>query len=105
MTLTLWDMGIFVVYLAVVITIGFLSGKKGKDSTSNFFLAGRGLPWFVIGFSLIASSISSEQFIGEVGWGYKHGMAVSNWEWLCWPTCRRYLRALGYRRRRRRTVQ
>jgi SSS family solute:Na+ symporter len=34
---------------------------------------------------MIAASISSEQFIGEVGWGYKYGMAVANWEWLVWP--------------------
>ncbi len=79
------DIGIFIIYLIAVVTIGFVSGRKGKSSTSHFFLAGRGLPWFVIGFSLIASSISTEQFIGEVGWGYKYGMAVSNWEWLVWP--------------------
>jgi SSS family solute:Na+ symporter len=79
------DIGIFILYLVIVVIIGFVSGRKGKSSTSHFFLAGRGLPWFVIGFSLIASSISTEQFIGEVGWGYKYGMAVSNWEWLCWP--------------------
>ncbi len=85
MQLTAIEIGIFIVYLATVIGIGFTSGRKGKKSTANFFLAGRGLPWFVIGFSLIASSISTEQFIGEVGWGYKYGMAVCNWEWLCWP--------------------
>jgi len=83
--LTTFEIVIFLFYLALVIGIGFISGRKGKNSTSNFFLAGRGLPWFVIGFSLIASSISSEQFIGEVGWGYKYGMAVANWEWLVWP--------------------
>jgi uncharacterized sodium:solute symporter family permease YidK len=33
---------------------------------------------------LIAASISSEQFTGEVGWGYKYGLAVANWEWLVW---------------------
>ncbi|MFC1574060.1 SLC5 family protein [Candidatus Latescibacterota bacterium] len=75
----------FVAYLTVVIIIGFVSGRKGKMSTSNFFLAGRMLPWYVIGFSLIASSISTEQFIGEVGWAYKYGLAVANWEWLVWP--------------------
>jgi SSS family solute:Na+ symporter len=84
-TLTSFEIGVFVVYLLIVIYIGFRSGRKGKESTTDFFLAGRGLPWFVIGFSLIASSISSEQFIGEVGWGYKYGMAVANWEWLVWP--------------------
>ena len=83
--LTAIETSIFILYLLIVIFIGFVSGKKGKASTSNYFLAGRGLPWFVIGFSLIASSISSEQFVGEVGWGYTYGMAVCNWEWLVWP--------------------
>jgi SSS family solute:Na+ symporter len=85
LTLTSFEIAIFIIYLVIVILIGFISGRRGKRSTSDFFLAGRGLPWFVIGFSLIASSISSEQFIGEVGWGYKYGLAVANWEWLVWP--------------------
>jgi len=85
MQLTAWEITIFVVYITSVMIIGFFSGKKGKESADNYFLAGRGLPWYAIGFSLIASSISTEQFIGEVGWGYKYGMAVCSWEWLCWP--------------------
>jgi SSS family solute:Na+ symporter len=85
MNLTPLEIGTFVVYLAAVVIIGFVSGRKGKASPTDFFLAGRGLPWYVIGFSLIAASISSEQFIGEVGWGYKYGLAVANWEWLVWP--------------------
>jgi SSS family solute:Na+ symporter len=85
LNLTPFEIAIFIAYLLTVVAIGFISGRKGKESTTDFFLAGRGLPWFVIGFSLIASSISSEQFIGEVGWGYKYGIAVANWEWLVWP--------------------
>ncbi len=85
MNLTVFEVGTFVLYLIAVLVIGYFSGRKGHQSTSQFFLAGRGLPWYVIGFSLIAASISSEQFIGEVGWGYKYGMAVANWEWLVWP--------------------
>ena len=85
MGLNVFEIGVFVVYLIAVIIIGFVSGRKGKEDTAHFFLANRNLPWFVIGFSLIASSISSEQFIGEVGWGYKYGMAVCNWEWLVLP--------------------
>lgn len=85
MQLTGWGTLIFLIYVAAVVTIGFYSGRKGKEGTENFFLAGRGLPWYVMGFSLIASSISTEQFIGEVGWAYKYGLAVANWEWLVWP--------------------
>jgi SSS family solute:Na+ symporter len=83
--LSVFELGTLVLYLLSILVIGFVSGRKGHQSTTQFFLAGRGLPWYVIGFSLIAASISSEQFIGEVGWGYKFGMAVSNWEWLVWP--------------------
>ncbi len=85
MGLTLFEIGTFAAYLLAVVLIGFVSGRKGGDNPTDFFLAGRGLPWYVIGFSLIAASISSEQFIGEVGWGYKYGLAVVNWEWLVWP--------------------
>ncbi len=83
--LNTFEIGVFVVYILAVIAVGFYSGRKGKSSTSHFFLAGRKLPWFVIGFSLIASSISTEQFLGEVGFAYDHGLAVANWEWLVWP--------------------
>jgi SSS family solute:Na+ symporter len=85
LSLNAFELATFVAYLAAVVIIGFVSGRKGHRGTSEFFLAGRGLPWYVIGFSLIAASISSEQFIGEIGWGYKFGLAVANWEWLVWP--------------------
>ncbi len=85
MTLTPFEVGTFGFYIVSVLLVGYMSGRKKKETASDFFLAGRGLPWYVIGFSLIAASISSEQFIGEVGWGYKFGLAVANWEWLVWP--------------------
>ena len=34
-----------------------------------------------MGASFVASNISTEHFIGMVGWGFLYGMAVSNWEW------------------------
>lgn len=85
MTLTVFEIGTFGLYIVSILLVGYLSGRKGKETASDFFLAGRGLPWYVIGFSLIAASISSEQFIGEVGWAYKFGLSVANWEWLVWP--------------------
>jgi SSS family solute:Na+ symporter len=53
--------------------------------SQDYFLAGRRLPWYAIGFSLIATSISSEQFIAEVAFAYEHGLAVANWEWGVFP--------------------
>ena len=39
---------------------------EGHDkNTEDYFLAGRALPWWAIGASLIASNISAEQIIGQ----------------------------------------
>jgi SSS family solute:Na+ symporter len=43
------------------------------------------LPWYTIGLSIVAAGISSEQFVGEMGYAYKLGMPVVNWEWLVFP--------------------
>jgi len=85
MKLGITDTVILVVYLILVAYIGFRAGRKKKNSTRDYFLAGSTLPWFAIGFSMVASSISTEQFIGEVGYAYSHGLAVANWEWLNFP--------------------
>jgi SSS family solute:Na+ symporter len=71
--------------MTAVVLIGFWVARKEKATALDYFLAGDNLPWFAIGFSMIASSISTEQFIGEVGFAYRYGMAVSNWEWGIFP--------------------
>ncbi len=85
MRIALTDTVILVVYLITVAYIGYRVGRKKKNSTRDYFLAGSTLPWFAIGFSMVASSISTEQFIGEVGFAYSNGLAVANWEWLNFP--------------------
>ena len=47
--------------------IGLLVSSKEKSSSEDYFLAGRGLNWWLIGFSLIAANISAEQFVGMSG--------------------------------------
>jgi len=52
-----------------------------KDS-SDYFLAGRSLPWWAIGASLIAANISAEQIIGMSGSAYVMGLAIASYEWM-----------------------
>ncbi|TNE62326.1 MAG: sodium transporter [Alphaproteobacteria bacterium] len=52
-----------------------------KDA-SDYFLAGKALPWWAIGASLIASNISAEQIIGMSGSGYAIGLAIASYEWM-----------------------
>jgi len=52
-----------------------------KDTT-DYFLAGKSLPWWAIGASLIAANISAEQIIGMSGSGYAIGLAIASYEWM-----------------------
>ena len=52
-----------------------------KDA-QDYFLAGKALPWWAIGASLIAANISAEQIIGMSGSGYALGLAVASYEWM-----------------------
>src|SRR5579859_1173946 len=79
------DLGICVGYFILVVAIGFLSSRRQRTSVQGYFRADNRLPWYVIGFSIVAAGVSSEQFVGEIGYAYKLGLPVANWEWLVWP--------------------
>ncbi|NMV20781.1 sodium/glucose cotransporter, partial [Vibrio parahaemolyticus] len=53
-----------------------------QKSTEDYFLAGKSLPWWAVGASLIAANISAEQFIGMSGSGYSIGLAIASYEWM-----------------------
>ena len=72
-------------YFVVVVAIGFFSARLQPATVAGYFRADNRLPWYAIGFSIVAAGISSEQFVGEVGYAYKLGMPVANWEWLVLP--------------------
>ncbi len=75
------DIAVFVSYFVVLIGIGLFVGRKGKATSEDYFLAGRSLPWYVVGSSFIGSNISTEHFIGMVGAAYLYGICVAQWEW------------------------
>ncbi len=74
------DLIIFVGYFIIVTFIGFFAGRKKKKSARDYFTTSGKLPWYLIGFGMLASSVSTEQFIGSCGFTYKWGMPVFNWE-------------------------
>jgi len=53
-----------------------------QKDTRDYFLAGRALPWWAIGASLIAANISAEQIIGMSGSAYVMGIAIASYEWM-----------------------
>lgn len=80
-----WDYVVFVAYAVLILSIGlFVSrAKKGhKRNAEDYFLAGKSLPWWAIGASLIAANISAEQMIGMSGSGMAVGLAIASYEWM-----------------------
>ena len=71
------DAIIVVCYMAAIVWWG-LRNAKSNDSQS-YFLAGRSMPWWVVGLSLFAASISSTTLIGQSGDSYATGLAVFNY--------------------------
>jgi len=83
MQLSWLDIGVFLVFVCFVVGTSLYKSRKKKETSEDYFLAGRTLFWYLIGFSLIASNISTEQFVGMSGQSAGHvGMAVASYEWI-----------------------
>ncbi len=76
------DIVVFVAFVATVLIVG-ISKSRHEKTGEDYFLAGRGLVWWLIGFSLIAANISTEQFVGMSGNAASHvGLAIASYEWM-----------------------
>ena len=64
----------FFVFLAALCLVGFYSGRGERKTSTDYFLAGRRLPWYAVGGSYVAANVSTEHFIGLVGASYIMGM-------------------------------
>lgn len=79
---TFMDIAVFVVFIAAVVFVG-LYKSRGESGSEGYFLAGRGLTWWLIGISLIAANISTEQFVGMSGSAAGiSGLAIASFEWM-----------------------
>jgi SSS family solute:Na+ symporter len=81
------DVILFVVSVVTVIWLGIWKSKgeetHSEHGAADYFLAGRGLTWWLVGFSLIAANISTEQFVGMSGQAANWlGMAIASYEWM-----------------------
>merc|ERR1719261_502847 len=77
------DICIIIGYLMVLAAVTLYVNricKSGKDA-EHYFLGGRAIPWWAIGFSLFASNLGTDHLVGLAGSGAASGMAVGNYEW------------------------
>ncbi|MEL7186583.1 MAG: sodium/solute symporter, partial [Pseudomonadota bacterium] len=79
------DLTVVAVYAVVLFVLAqWVSREKAghEKNSSDYFLAGRALPWWAIGASLIAANISAEQIIGMSGSAWVMGIAIGAYEWM-----------------------
>ena len=85
MHLALIDIVVLAVYAVGLFGLAqIVSRRRGAahQTSTDYFLASKALPWWAIGASLIAANISAEQIVGMSGSGYAIGLAISSYEWL-----------------------
>ncbi|MHC4310634.1 MAG: sodium:solute symporter family transporter, partial [Planctomycetota bacterium] len=74
--ITTIDKVIVWVYLIGIMIIGIAAGYKKKASSEEFFLAGRTLPWPMVGAALFCANISTIHLVGLAASGYGEGIVV-----------------------------
>ena len=71
-------------YFGILFGVAWWVIKSGKETTDDYFLAGRNLGWFVVGASIFASNIGSEHLVGLAGSGATSGVALAHYELHAW---------------------
>jgi Na+/proline symporter len=82
-TLTLWDYAIIGAYFGFCLWVGVHFKKKGEQQgMDSYVVAGRNLPWWLIGTSMVATTFSAETPLLVSNFVYRSGIS-KNWEWWC----------------------
>ena len=77
------DWAIVAGYVVAAFVIGLLFTKRAARGTEGFFLAGRSLPWWIAGTSMVATSFSSDTPIFISAMVREQGI-YANWLWWSW---------------------
>lgn len=75
------DYVIVVTYMLGVLVIGSYFGKY-VQSAGDYFLAGKALPFWAVGMSIVVSDIGAIDFVSGAGGAYRYGIAQANFDWI-----------------------
>ena len=75
-----WDIIIFISYLILALGIGWWSKSKASESLDQFFVAGRSMPGWLIGISMVATTFAADTPLVVSGIVNDKGIA-GNWFW------------------------
>jgi SSS family solute:Na+ symporter len=78
------DWMVVAAYFLLILGLAWWVIKQRKDTSTDYFLAGRHLGWFIVGASIFASNIGSEHLVGLAGSGATDGVAMAHYELHAW---------------------
>ena len=70
-------------YLALALAVGILVTRRASESIESYFIAGRQLPWWWLGTSMVATTFAADTPLVVVGMVASYGIA-GNWFWWSW---------------------
>lgn len=82
--MTALDWVMVVAYFGLLLGLTWWSVRRNRNTTDDYFLAGRHLGWLVVGASIFASNIGSEHLVGLAGAGATSGVALAHYELHAW---------------------
>src|SRR5262245_26728373 len=80
MTLTLTDWLVIAAYFALNLAIGLFYMRRARGNTTEFFLSGRDVPWWLAGTSMVATTFAADTPLVVTGMVARNGIA-GNWLW------------------------
>ena len=80
MLLSNLDWVILGLFFLIVLVIGWITSRKAGKSASEFFLAGRSMPWWLLGISMVATTFSADTPNLVTGF-VREGGVSKNWAW------------------------
>ena len=80
MNLSLLDWTVIAAYFLFNLGIGIYYARRATGSTSEFFLSGRNVPWWLAGTSMVATTFAADTPLAVTGFVAKNGIA-GNWLW------------------------
>lgn len=80
MLLSSFDWSIIIGFFILTIVIGVIASRKAGESYSDFFLSGRNMPWWLLGFSMVATTFSADTPNLVTDIVRKNGIS-GNWQW------------------------
>ncbi len=80
MTLTTVDRAIIAAYFALSLAIGLYYYRRAGESMGEFFVAGRDLPWWLAGTSMVATTFAADTPLAVTEMVSRNGVA-GNWLW------------------------